>query len=563
MSKTSSNNKKSKEISPSTLQYCPQYKSFDARARSEAKKRFTEHVTIRKNLVIKCIDSPTAEIDKLGLRLNPNIPIFTDHNDIINNSLFAIDEALNKWNGVQISKKFISQYNTNKKEMDWKKFSMIAKNHQDQTSWKISGNYFFAPYIKRAGQFLKKYCESIIGVDESLRTDIYDLCCICYIVELLEYKIKFHRTKPKPLLRYKTLVNSNGVHFELEALCSQLKVAKFIQTAKRKRKKENGKSHVMAEPFCQNLVSCSKYIYQEQKKKVYDQLNIPLSDDNVNEITPNELLDSDAENDTNTYSGSSVSTYSNTNNSQSFTSTIDRNHHVRNNNHDGHPRQFQVVPEFGVAQKIRSDRKRKRNNELNDNIYRMYNDVDARNDNEEFDMFNDDDNMDHLELPPTTSTAVDVQYSMTALEEEQKIGELERENQDLRAQLESMINQLRNTDSINHINAVLPPPIMPLYNNRYPPTQFNQFQIPQPPNTNFMGGGYPSFQPTNVERRQSSLSLSEFDNLNALSLLNNISTPFIDHGGSNNYDEFQIPDIPQIPSDGLLRLSSNELLSQI
>ena len=32
----------------------------------------------------------------------------------------------------------------------WQKFAKKAKNHQDQTSWKISGDYFFAPYIGKA-----------------------------------------------------------------------------------------------------------------------------------------------------------------------------------------------------------------------------------------------------------------------------------------------------------------------------------------------------------------------------------------------------------------------------
>ena len=36
--------------------------------------------------------------------------------------------------------------------MNWKKFSTIAKNHQDQTSWKVSGDFFFAPYIKITGE---------------------------------------------------------------------------------------------------------------------------------------------------------------------------------------------------------------------------------------------------------------------------------------------------------------------------------------------------------------------------------------------------------------------------
>ena len=59
-------------------------------------------------------------------------------------------KAIDKWDGVQFSKKFINEFNKSGKKMDAPKFATIAKNHQDQTSWKISGNKFFAPYIARA-----------------------------------------------------------------------------------------------------------------------------------------------------------------------------------------------------------------------------------------------------------------------------------------------------------------------------------------------------------------------------------------------------------------------------
>lgn len=58
---------------------------------------------------------------------------------------------IDKWDGVQFSKIFIAEYNKSGKTMDWTKFSTVAKNHQDQTSWKICGK-FFASYISQANQ---------------------------------------------------------------------------------------------------------------------------------------------------------------------------------------------------------------------------------------------------------------------------------------------------------------------------------------------------------------------------------------------------------------------------
>ncbi len=91
-------------------------------------------------------------------------------------------------------------------------------NTLDQTSWKISGDYFFAPYIRKVKGYIDRYCNNIININESIKLEINKLAGISFAMQLLNGKIKFHRTKLKPLIRHRTLVKSNGIHIELENL---------------------------------------------------------------------------------------------------------------------------------------------------------------------------------------------------------------------------------------------------------------------------------------------------------------------------------------------------------
>ena len=189
-------------------------------------------------------------------------PIYKDDDQIINDAFKTIDHEINHWHGVQISKQFITKFEKTKKEMDAAEFSKIAKNHQDTTSWKISGNKFFAPYIAQARQvkymricihimilvccihiqFLHGYCQCITNVDENIRSEVFELACIAYAVSLFTKTIRFHRTAQKPLIRHKTVVMSTGVHTELENLYSSLKVRRFIDYARKERKRKENKS---------------------------------------------------------------------------------------------------------------------------------------------------------------------------------------------------------------------------------------------------------------------------------------------------------------------------------
>eukprot|EP01084_Bolivina_argentea_P281061 480826_1 len=217
------NTKKNIPLPLNALEYCPDYKIFDADVRNDIKTRFRYHITSRRNTLIQCVEAPITDIKdlfSLQLRLHfNNCPIYNDDDEIINNAFNTIDDKINNWNGVQFSKQFVAQYNKTGQKMSFKKFNTIAANHQDQTSWKVSGNKFFAPYIARAKQYLYDYCQCIVNVNEVQRKEIFNFTCISYAVSLLSATIKFNQhTKPKPLIRYKTLVKSEGIHIELEQL---------------------------------------------------------------------------------------------------------------------------------------------------------------------------------------------------------------------------------------------------------------------------------------------------------------------------------------------------------
>ena len=206
---------------------------------------------------------------------NSKKPKFNDdNNDILSRALEQLKQQIDKWDGVQIKQCKKESKDGKKIIIDtWQKFAKKAKNHQDQTSWKISGDYFFAPYIKKVKPFIEKYCKYIVNVSETERAEIIKLGCISFAMQLLNGKIKFHRTKLKPLIRHRTLVKSNGIHVELENLYSKLTVRKFIQSAKAKRKEIDGKSNIIAGDFYNKLISYIESQYQQQKKYVYDLLN--------------------------------------------------------------------------------------------------------------------------------------------------------------------------------------------------------------------------------------------------------------------------------------------------
>ena len=92
-----------------------------------------------------------VDIQRLGIEVAEDAPIFRDDDSILNYAAQETDKQIAKWDGVQIKQcKKLDKDGKMIKIDTWQKFAKKAKNHQDQTSWKISGDYFFAPYIGKA-----------------------------------------------------------------------------------------------------------------------------------------------------------------------------------------------------------------------------------------------------------------------------------------------------------------------------------------------------------------------------------------------------------------------------
>ena len=101
-------------------------------------------------LYISCIQA-INDIISLGIEIGNNVPIFCDDDSILNKAAQQTNKQIDKWDGVQIKQCKKEDKNGKSIKIDtWPKFAKKAKNHQDQTSWKISGDYFFAPYIRKA-----------------------------------------------------------------------------------------------------------------------------------------------------------------------------------------------------------------------------------------------------------------------------------------------------------------------------------------------------------------------------------------------------------------------------
>ena len=91
------------------------------------------------------------DIQCLGIEVAEDAPNFIDDDSILDYAAQETSKQIEKWDGVQIKQCKKQDKDGKMIKIDtWQKFAKKAKNHQDQTSWKISGDYFFALYINKA-----------------------------------------------------------------------------------------------------------------------------------------------------------------------------------------------------------------------------------------------------------------------------------------------------------------------------------------------------------------------------------------------------------------------------
>ena len=248
--------------------------------------------------------------------LNNNIHIiFDEQNEILSSSIREMDYQINKTSTVQAHK-------CKTKIKTYQQFSKKANNRQDQNSWKVSGEYFFAPYIYEFIKFIKQKIIPILknnnntnGDLEQIKREFVKLGGIIFAVKLLRCKVKFERAKEKPLIRDRTLVLSGPLHEAFRKLHPMLNVPRFYLLEKAKRKKM--KKKIVSADFHGNIGEFCEYLLQIQTKTVMnpnglnenimaeiaEKYNFPkdwLSDDNedeeLNDCNMASMDDADEEN---------------------------------------------------------------------------------------------------------------------------------------------------------------------------------------------------------------------------------------------------------------------------
>lgn len=118
---------------------------------------------------------------------------------------------IDKWDGVQFSKAFIAEFNESGKTMEWTKFSTQAKNHQDQTSWKICGK-FFAQYISQANQVIIIFTSTCLMLSTCVTDDGFlcehscdfwaSLLCITTTIHIVAFSFISYNTSAVITCKY-------------------------------------------------------------------------------------------------------------------------------------------------------------------------------------------------------------------------------------------------------------------------------------------------------------------------------------------------------------------------
>eukprot|EP01084_Bolivina_argentea_P096567 173619_1 len=225
------------QITRETLEKCPDFVEFNHSARQHLQERYTKHNTERTRHIKKCSNMAIKELhDIIPLSFRSNIiPKLVLDPSILNGSIKEMKHQINKSPTVQAHK-------CKKKITDYPQFLKKANNRQDQNSWKVSGEYFFVPYIRHFRRFMdEEYATNIINMDVDQIENVVNLGCILFAVFMLRAKVKFDRAKEKPLIRDRTLVNSGPLHQGFKELYSMIDVPTFIIIEKSKRKKTKKK----------------------------------------------------------------------------------------------------------------------------------------------------------------------------------------------------------------------------------------------------------------------------------------------------------------------------------
>jgi len=285
-----------------TFEICPKFIDFNNKSCRDLSNRYSKHNTHRSKCITRCCNETMNELQNLNPKLLNNAIhiIFEEQIEILSSSIREMDYQINKTSTVQAHK-------CKTKIKTYQQFSKKANNRQDQNSWKVSGEYFFTPYIQSFIQFIKQRIIPMLNINnndnnmEQIKREFIKLSGIIFAVKLLKCKVKFERAKEKPLIRDRTLVLSGPLHEAFKKLHPMLDVPKFYLLEKAKRKKMKKKIvsadfHANIGQFCEYLLEIQRkavinpnyFNYENNMDEIAEKYNFPkdwLSDDNeLNEV---------------------------------------------------------------------------------------------------------------------------------------------------------------------------------------------------------------------------------------------------------------------------------------
>eukprot|EP01084_Bolivina_argentea_P310983 538235_1 len=139
--------------SEATLKKCPKFIEFNKKCITDLSNRYSKHNKHRTECIITCINETLLELFDL-YDIKSSIPIFVEKEDIFYSSMNEMNYYINKTPTVSPEK-------CKKPILTYQQFTRIAINKQDQNAWKISGKYFFSPYIELFIKFIQNIINKI------------------------------------------------------------------------------------------------------------------------------------------------------------------------------------------------------------------------------------------------------------------------------------------------------------------------------------------------------------------------------------------------------------------
>eukprot|EP01084_Bolivina_argentea_P317268 550078_1 len=247
---------------------CPNYDDYYADSKRILQKRLKQHMQLKEPQIRNAIRNTISEVKRLGYR-GQSIPKYIA--SFINCPEIA--RLIQSWTGPIISDQYKEKFDDSSDdtgEIDANKFTKDAINWLDQSSYKVTGKYFFAEHLKVIKQHLIRFCNAL-DIPKHQRQKVLSYSCIHCVCQLLSIKMKFHRSKKQHLMRATTLRDSKEVHHQFKKLYPAFDLARLKETVKWNNKhdptkKGGNRYRVNSKAFAQNLRIYAANLLKKERK---------------------------------------------------------------------------------------------------------------------------------------------------------------------------------------------------------------------------------------------------------------------------------------------------------